>query len=51
MMNFILLTIGIYVALVGASVTIIMLVMSKWYIDKTKKMTKEMLKDDFTDNV
>lgn len=45
MMNFILMTFAIYVALVGASVTIMMLAMSKWYINKTKRMTKDLMNE------
>ena len=49
MMNFILLVIAVYLALVGASLTIMVLAMSNWYIKKTKKMTKKLM-DEFTDD-
>ena len=45
MMNFILMMFAIYVALVGASVTIMMLAMSEWYINKTKRMTKDLMNE------
>lgn len=45
MMDFVLLMVAIYIALVGASLTMLVLVCSKWYVSKIKKMTKDMIED------
>ena len=45
MMDFVLLMVAIYIALVGASLTMLVLVCSKWYVNKIKKMTKDMIED------
>lgn len=45
MMDFVLLMVAIYIALVGASLTMLVLVCSKWYVNKIKKMTKDMIAD------
>lgn len=50
MMNFIMLVVAIYVALVGASITVMMLALSKWYINKCKNMTKQMI-DEFDEEM
>ena len=42
MLNVLLLIVCIYVALVGASLTIMIVACSKWYMDKTTNMTKNM---------
>lgn len=47
MLNFILLMVVIYVALVGASLTMVMLVCSKWYVNKVADMSKEITKSFF----
>lgn len=49
MLNALLLIVCIYVALVGASLTIMIIACSKWYTDKTTKMTKNMF-SMFDDN-
>ena len=45
MMNFIMLAIAIYVALVGASLTAAVLVTSNWYIKRCKETTKKLMED------
>ena len=45
MMDFVLLMVAIYIALVGASLTMLVLVCSKWHVNKIKKMTKDMIED------
>lgn len=45
MMDFVLLMVAIYIALVGVSLTMLVLVCSKWYVNKIKKMTKDMIED------
>lgn len=45
MMNFIMFAIAIYVALVGASLTLVVLATSKWYIKRCKEMTKKLMED------
>lgn len=42
MMNFIALTMAIYIGLVAASITVSMIMGSKWYINKIAKMTMDM---------
>lgn len=46
MMNFIMLMVAIYVALVGASLTIMVVGVSNWYANKCKKLTHKFM-DDF----
>lgn len=45
MMDFVMLTIAIYVALVAATITVLMIGVSTWYTNKVKKMTKNYMKD------
>ena len=45
MMDFVLLAIAFYIALVGASLTVLVLCCSKWYVNKVKKMTKDMMEN------
>ena len=45
MMNFIMLIIAIYLGLVAASLTVIVIATSKWYINRCKKLTEEIVKD------
>ena len=42
MMNFIALTMAIYIGLVAASITVSMIMGSKWYINMITKMTIDM---------
>ena len=42
MMNFIALTMAIYIGLVAASITVSMIMGSKWYINMIAKMTMAM---------
>ena len=43
MMNFIMLALAIYVALVGASITIMMVGLSGWFVDKCNDMIKRIM--------
>lgn len=45
MMNFIMLIVAIYLGLVAASLTIIVVATSKWYINRCRKLTEEIAKD------
>lgn len=42
MMNFITLTMAIYIGLVAATITVTMIMGSKWYINKITKMAMDM---------
>ena len=45
MINFIMLVLAIYLALVGAALTLVVLATSKWYIKRCKEMTKKLIED------
>lgn len=49
MLEIILWGIVIYMALVGASVTCLALIFSKWYVNKCKKMIENMMGDDYSE--
>lgn len=42
MMNFVTLTMAIYIGLVAATITVTMIMGSKWYINKITKMAMDM---------
>lgn len=43
MLNALLLIVCVYVALVGASLTVMIVACSKWYVNKTTKMTRNII--------
>lgn len=48
MLDFIMIMFAVYLAIVAAATTILILATSKWYIKKCTQMTKDMTKEMFS---
>ena len=49
MMNFIMLVAAIYLGLIAASITLVLLMASGWYVKLCAKMTKKVMENTFND--